>query len=937
MKNRGVYLLLGVLALFGIFVYFNFSNSSIETLTGYALYGVDTASGFNHLSLTGCLFYINGSDDSCQLLVANSNHTIEGTWLPNITNYNLTGAELAYEFDGLTGLFSGNLTNDSSVLANTGTLCGSIGCNYSQNFSLANRTLNIRSTALMFDGKSAFINSSVSTAALGGSDFTIVAWINATSYEHCLNGTCVIVAQTNVSWTGANASSSGIMLYVNNNTGKVTCANLNNGVDTGNTTSVNALTKNKIYHVACVGNASKNMSLYVDGDFINSSSYTGGNNNGTVHIGGTNRMFNNTYFNGSIDSVVVWNRSLNSSEIRDLAYGRLETYYIMNSYTGTTYSVILPGVSNVNINCKGATFVGNGTDAVFADYSAVQSGNISNCIISNFSGATSVGVIMLSNFGGLYNNTIQNATEPGAIAISASMNNFNISQNTIKDSQNGILVAGNPAKNVTIINNSFINISGYGIKLNTCANCSILNNTFDNVSGANPIRIVSADNNRGINISLNTFRNINSSTNSTFVGVGAGELIRIWNNNYYSNSGVQFVKTINNITNFCVGNIGNFYNENIPVGRRGNGTAGSDCGLMNITSPDGGEILINDTHTINWTRQSSARTITYYIYYSNDSGVTYRLFDSTTNLNYSWKINNSLIESSNYYIKIVPLAESVNGTNDVSTNNFTVDPNNPTVALTQSASGLLNLGEARTFTCTVSDTIGISTMSMTIDGKSCSGTSSCNIVYVAATTGDKTATCSASDISGRSKSTSLTVSIVSSAGGTGSGGGGGSGGSGTIAEPIAEVTPAETVDVTSVTGSTSLSVNENANVVINGIQSSLTVTSVSASSATATIAGETITLNVGQSQDVDLNDDGVKDVKVTLAGIINGEAKFEIQKAEARIAAEAALEQTKKEAAITAVKKPKFNLAYIIGLAGLVLILGIVMLIHHYRHGRHKK
>ena len=76
---------------------------------------------------------------------------------------------------------------------------------------------------------------------------------------------------------------------------------------------------------------------------------------------------------------------------------------------------------------------------------------------------------------------------------------------------------------------------------------------------------------------------------------------------------------------------------------------------------------------------------------------------------------------------------------------------------------------------------------------------------------------------------------------------------------------------------------------------------------------------------------------ITLTGIINGEAKFEIQKAEARIALEAAEEKTMKELAIKAVKKPGFNLAYIIGLAALVAVLVLVWLIHHYRHGRHIK
>ena len=732
-----------------------------------------------------------------------------------------------------------------------------------------------------------------------------------------------------------------------------------------------------------------------------------------------------------------------------MAYGRLETYNILNDYDNNgNYATLVLTQVGTGLDCKGARLIGNGTSAIAVD-GATNKLNITNCMFTNFSHITGTiinptsnsrfinntienSTIAYASVGGsnvtIANNTIVNATT-SALTHTGTTVNWSITYNTVRNSQNGFNFLSSGGKNHTFTNNSFINLTGMGINFGAaCTDCRIINNTFDNVSGYAPIRLAGASTIL-VNISLNIFRNINRSTNATVLINTVGQNNRIWANNYYGDAGIQDRRTNNNET-YCVDGVGNFYSENITLTYRGNGTLGSDCGLVNLTNPESAEILINSTYLINWTKQDAARSVTYALYYTNDSGTRYYFLANATTLNYTLQINNSLREANGtYLIRIVPVVEGVNGTNDNSIAAFSIDPNNPSASITQSSTGSMELGTVRTVTCTASDTIGLSSISMSLDGKTCSTSTgdSCAISYTAATTGDKTVSCTATDRSTRTKLTSVSFSVTSGGAGGSTGGGGGGGGSGgvkvdvdltsvnektitksegdsvsftldgsakheiqftkvestgvtltiqstpksvdlkigdtknidvddngvydisvslsKIVNGIADVVikkisipvPVETVDVTSTAGTTSLSANENANVIINGIQSSLTVTSVTASSATATIAGETITLNVGQSQNVDLNDDGTEDVKITLTGIVNGKAKFEIQKAEARVIAEAALEQAKKEAAIEAVKKPKFNLAYIIGLAGLVLILGIVMLIHHFRHGRHIK
>jgi len=1048
MQKRGVYvILLVVLLSLALFVYV-FREPS---LTGYFVAVTDTMYSYeigpylDFDTLTACLFYINGTEDSCTLGTANVSYAIEGTWNDNLTSYNRTDAELAYEFSDLNSSFTANLTFDSSVISNNGTFCGSLGCNYAQNVSLANRTLNTISTAVKFDGVSGFLNSSVSTAALGSSTFTISAWVNMTNYTSCANTTCIIVSQV-------NATLSGFALGINNNTGGFSCINFGaRGTVSGNISS-GITTTGKWHHVACIGNETNRTSLYVDGTYIGKANYTGVPVNATIHVGGTNRAATSTYLNGTLDSVIVWNRSLNSSEISQMAYGRLERYNIRNSYTSSSgYSVIFIGLSagksNVSINCKGAELIGNGTDAMAIRWDSGNNGSISNCIITNFSSNSGIISVNGGNYMDIINNTIRNTTGVIGIGIvsSGSLSNIvnntienvttgmlisgnkvNITYNTIINSANGTYISGTPSKNITIVNNSFINLTRLGILLNQCNSCRILNNTFDNVSGQYPLLIQASVNNLVINISLNIFKNINSTTNSTFIGQTAGANISIWLNSFYSNSGIHDRRTTNQKENsYCINNQGNFYEENIVLARRGNGTAGSDCGLVNLTNPESSEILINSTYLINWTKQDAARSITYALYYTNDSGTRYYFLANATILNYTLQINNSLREANGtYLIRMVPVSEGVNGTNDNSITAFSIDPNDPSVSITQSATGDMSLGETKTVTCSSSDTMGISSVSMTLDTKSCSSTSGCTISYTAATTGTKTASCTAVDSSTRTKSTSVSFSVTSSPSGS-SGGGGGGGGGGTrqfdidftteieatlsksegnsvsftldgsikheiiftkveatgitltiqstpklidlkigevrnvdvdsngiydLAITLREITssgfakvdvkkivlPVSTI-VTNGVVVVSLKENGNANIVINGLQSSLTVTSVGASSTTATIAGKTITLNIGQSENVDLNDDGGDDVKITLTGIINGEAKFEIQKAEARIALEAAEEKTMKELAIKAVKKPGFNLAYIIGLAALVAVLVLVWLIHHYRHGRHIK
>jgi hypothetical protein len=87
------------------------------------------------------------------------------------------------------------------------------------------------------------------------------------------------------------------------------------------------------YHIVSVYD-NGNLSLYVDGVINGSSSSGSGNlrpNSGGFHVG-SYRSADNRWFNGTIDDVLVFNRSLSSTEISALYNASANQYY--NNFTG---------------------------------------------------------------------------------------------------------------------------------------------------------------------------------------------------------------------------------------------------------------------------------------------------------------------------------------------------------------------------------------------------------------------------------------------------------------------------------------------------------------------------------------------------------------------------------------------------------------------------
>lgn len=103
-----------------------------------------------------------------------------------------------------------------------------------------------------------------------------------------------------------------------------------------------------------------------------------------------------------------------------------------------------------------------------------------------------------------------------------------------------------------------------------------------------------------------------------------------------------------------------------------------------------------------------------------------------------------------------------------------LDTTTPLITLTPSSATSIAPSAAYTVSCSATDNVAVSSVSLTLDGVSCSEVSSCSTTYTPATTGTRTLSCTAIDTSGNPASSSVDITVSLDAGGGGAGGGGSS-------------------------------------------------------------------------------------------------------------------------------------------------------------------
>jgi len=243
-----------------------------------------------------------------------------------IANVNMTGISLLMHFNNhsLIGENYSNSTNinDYSPLGNNGT---------NNNASFTTNTIKGEG-AFLFNGTSNSINLP-SIPALTGENVTLSSWIY---WKEGTGNTDTILSQSN--------DTLGYCLYVNS-TNDIPKFRLDS-------TSVDASSSiSEGWHNIVGTHNQTTLKIYIDGVFSNSTSKSGSGSDRYAFIGYDNIS---SYFNGTIDEIAVWNRTLNSTEI----------FHIYDQHFG----VVIDGftIKNSNIGIKPV----NHTD-------------ITNCIIQN--------------------------------------------------------------------------------------------------------------------------------------------------------------------------------------------------------------------------------------------------------------------------------------------------------------------------------------------------------------------------------------------------------------------------------------------------------------------------------------------------------------------------------------------------------------------------
>lgn len=252
---------------------------------------------------------------------------------------------------------------------------------------------------------------------------------------------------------------------------------------------------------------------------------------------------------------------------------------------------------------------------------------------------------------------------------------------------------------------------------------------------------------------------------------------------------------------------------------------------------------------------------------------------------------------------------------------YQIDSTQPSVTLTMPADTSIDVRETIKFTCTGSDTTsGVKEYKTTItrpDASTVVKTTSVANTEVSFTgddtnqAGDYTVECKVIDNVENEKATtsSFTATYATAGGAGGGGGGGGGGGAGGAAGVSFDV---DFSQVTVTEASIEVAEGSSRTFSFDGQTThTLKVDSIADNAATVTISStpQTFVLNVGESRKVDVNQDGLDDIEVTLNGVDNGVADLSIKKIEEGAAAAAEEEKAAAEEAAEGVTTPTEEVA----------------------------
>ena len=274
-----------------------------DTITVPAGYYADIASPGKFLSAvnisgSGTLKYPTGAsqEDAVLLCRFDDSYVCEDGETGNFTILPDSYTECLYHFDE----GSGTTTTDASGNGNDGTLYGSPNWTSSRS-GLRN--------AIKFDGVDDYVD--IGTDIFSNATFedggTLEAWIKINSFPS--------ESDNYASFISIEGRFDLSVDY-----GDVARFYVNDGGTNANLYSASTLQTNKWYHVIGTIDGNSTVSLYINGILDNSTSYNGHLNIDEVSrlntIGSHYSLVAGHFFNGTIDEVIIYNRSLSAEEVK---------------------------------------------------------------------------------------------------------------------------------------------------------------------------------------------------------------------------------------------------------------------------------------------------------------------------------------------------------------------------------------------------------------------------------------------------------------------------------------------------------------------------------------------------------------------------------------------------------------------------------------------
>jgi len=417
--------------------------------------------------------YVNG--------LASANISFPGTYDPAVTAYIGSQAGYQYQFVGyldefrITKGLARWTSNFTPPVAPYGLFNVTNATAVAFNYSVAdvspygnNGTANSTWTpdgkwfgAMAFDGVDDLVSVPSSSAISPASQFTVSAWVKPESI-----GTNQVILKKGA--IDANPINYRLMISSN---GKFDFPVRTDGVNQVDRMSSTTLSAGQWYHLAGTFDSSLSgldrVKVFING--VEESAYSYESSVGTLgtitsqdalEIGRQNNPSENRYFNGSIDEVRIWNRTLSSDEIRQQYYSNLAKF----SANQWLFSSVQQGLTN-NTNYTYYLYADNGV-GYFSDVRSVLFVNNTSAASSpiTFISPTPANASMIYVNNLTINASIQNFTQPSGVVFNWNSSNYTLYNDSLVLAMNfdDVSAIGDSARKVVDVSRYGNNGSVYG-------------------------------------------------------------------------------------------------------------------------------------------------------------------------------------------------------------------------------------------------------------------------------------------------------------------------------------------------------------------------------------------------------------------------------------------------------------------------------------------